>query len=58
MFLSFFSIISFSLRSGNVTSYTVFVSDTNPSLKVEAVFTDMLEPYPAEITQNEVRNKA
>ena len=33
----------------------MFVSDLNPVMKVEAVFTDMLEPYPAEITQNEVR---
>lgn len=35
--------------------YTVFVSDQSPTLKVEAVFTNMLEPYPAEITQNEVK---
>jgi uncharacterized beta-barrel protein YwiB (DUF1934 family) len=46
--------ISLFIRSGNITTYTVFVSDTNPTMKVEAVFTDMLEPYPAEITQNEV----
>jgi hypothetical protein len=30
----------------------------NPTMKVEAVFTDMLEPYPAEITQNEVQYNA
>jgi hypothetical protein len=33
----------------------VAVSDAIATFKVEAVFTDMLEPYPAEITQNEVR---
>lgn len=44
-----------SQRSGNLTTYSVAVSDTTATFKVEAVFTDMLEPYPAEITQNEVR---
>lgn len=46
---------TFIYRSGNTTMYTVFVSDQSPTLKVEAVFTNMLEPYPAEITQNEVK---
>jgi hypothetical protein len=36
----------------------VAVSDATATFKVEAVFTDMLEPYPAEITQNEVRASA
>jgi oligosaccharyltransferase complex subunit alpha (ribophorin I) len=33
----------------------VQVNDATPALKVEAVFTDMLEPYPAEITQSETQ---
>ena len=42
------------LRSGNITIYSVIVGDQTPTMKIEAIFTDMLEPYPAEITQNEV----
>jgi oligosaccharyltransferase complex subunit alpha (ribophorin I) len=41
------------IGNGNLTLYSVQVSDSSPSLKVEAIFTSMLEPYPAEITQNE-----
>jgi oligosaccharyltransferase complex subunit alpha (ribophorin I) len=38
---------------GNVTLYSVECNEASPSLKVEAVFTNILEPYPAEITQQE-----
>ena len=43
------------VQSGNHTIFAVAVNDANPTLKVEAVFTDMLEPYPAEITQGETQ---
>ena len=41
------------VEQGNYTVYAVQVNDATPTLKVEAVFTDVLEPYPAEITQSE-----
>ena len=31
------------------------MNDANPQFKVEAIFTDMLEPYPREITQNDAQ---
>jgi hypothetical protein len=40
-------------RNKNVTFYGVEVTDANPVLKVHAVFTSLLELYPAEIAQNE-----
>lgn len=40
-------------RSGNHSIFTVEVSESAPTLKVVSVFTSALEPYPAEITQNE-----
>ena len=45
--------ISAPVESGNHTIFAVAVNDANPTLKVEAIFTDMMEPYPAEITQGE-----
>lgn len=41
------------VEQGNYTVYAVQVNDATPTLKVEAVFTDVLEPYPSEITQSE-----
>ena len=38
---------------GNTTAYTVSVSDSSATLKVTAVLTSFLEPFPAEITQAE-----
>lgn len=38
-------------RTGNLTMINVSVTDANPSLKVFTVFTNVLKPYPKEITQ-------
>ena len=38
---------------GNTTSYTVTISDAAATFKVAAVLTSFLEPFPAEITQQE-----
>lgn len=41
------------VRTGEYTEYVVSVKDSSPQLKVSSVFTSVLEPYPAEITQKE-----
>lgn len=39
--------------NGNFTTWTIPVSTASVTLKVQAVFTSLLTPYPAEITQME-----
>lgn len=45
--------VSAPVSVGNTTSYTVTVKDAAATLKVAAVLTSFLEPFPAEITQME-----
>jgi len=40
-------------RNGDYTIFAVEFKETSPSIKVSSVFTSILEPYPAEITQRE-----
>lgn len=40
-------------RDLNYTQYKVAVKESNPTLKVLAVFTDVLEPFPIEIRQED-----
>ena len=54
-FCGFHALFNSPCRTGNYTVFAVQVNDATPALKVEAVFTDMLEPYPAEITQSETQ---
>lgn len=39
--------------NANYTTFVVQVPENSATLKVQAVFTNILEPYPAEITQSE-----
>eukprot|EP01038_Epipyxis_sp_PR26KG_P014596 gene14596-19602_t len=41
------------ISAGNFSIYSVKVPESNPTLKILSVFTSSLEPYPAEIAQNE-----
>lgn len=41
------------VSNGNSTTYSVIVSDPSPQIKVLVVFTDVLEPFPKEISQND-----
>lgn len=40
-------------RNGDFTIYVVETAESSPALKVVSVFTNILEPYPAEISQRE-----
>lgn len=44
---------TFSCRNGEYTQYAVEVKEENPTLKISSVFTSVLEPFPADITQKE-----
>jgi hypothetical protein len=46
-------IFIFFCRTSNYSVYSVQVTESSPVLKVVGVFTSLLEPYPAEITQLE-----
>ena len=35
------------------TKYIIFVDESNPTIRVKMILTDLLEPYPAEITQSD-----
>lgn len=48
-----FFILLYSRRKGNFTEIVIKVQDSNPTIKVKGVFTSLLVPYPAEITQSE-----
>uniref|UniRef100_A0A7S3LZI6 Dolichyl-diphosphooligosaccharide--protein glycosyltransferase subunit 1 n=1 Tax=Spumella elongata TaxID=89044 RepID=A0A7S3LZI6_9STRA len=41
------------VMNGDYTIFAVEVKESSPSIKVSSVFTSILEPYPAEITQRE-----
>jgi hypothetical protein len=41
----------FSYSSGNHSAFHVDIDESSATLKIKAVFTDLLKPYPAEITQ-------
>lgn len=54
-FRRFADFLHFVCRNGEYTIFTVAVKESSPSLKVSSVFTSILEPYPAEITQREAQ---
>ena len=35
------------------TKYIIFVDESSPTIRVKMILTDLLEPYPAEITQSD-----
>lgn len=40
-------------EDGEYTKYTIFVGESEPSIRVKMILTDLLDPYPKEIIQQE-----
>lgn len=53
LFLNCIYIFAQSYSTANYTTFTVDVDEASPTLKVKAVFTNLMNPYPTEISQLE-----